>query len=368
MSARLGSGLLVGVVVLLSSSVCASAADLQLTGTLGGAQPGPGTRTIPYFGDSFSFNGITYPYSMVGTNPRTSQATTTVPAVIVPLRFVFADGQVADIGSAVRDVIASPLFQSARFKSGTTQYGDAIRRAMFWSYDAKTDYHVLLGQPAVLATQTISVPQGAGSYVPAGTPIVTIAGVQLHAAVPLGVVDARWLHTALDRVLSTLNIGPISVAILLSRNVVENDGVPGEHSAQSFTAGGNGSSGAPSGSEAIQTEIWASYGDPYYFAEVPNLGQNVDILSHEVSEWLHNPFFSNTIPSWRSPLPFASAFYGCSTLLETGDPVLDAAFTVDGYQLQDETFLSWFAHEVPSIGIDGDYSYLGTFTQPAPTC
>jgi hypothetical protein len=91
-------------------------------------------------------------------------------------------------------------------------------------------------------------------------------------------------------------------------------------------------------------------------------------LSHEVSEWLHDPFISNTVPPWESPLPLSSGFYGCSSLLETGDAVSDAAFEVNGYQLQDEAFLSWFAHQAPSIGIGGQYSYLGTFTQPSPLC
>jgi len=44
------------------------------------------------------------------------------------------------------------------------------------------------------------------------------------------------------------------------------------------------------------------------------------------------------------------------------------SFTLEGYSLQDEAFLSWFAHTVPSYGIHGLYSYLGTFTEPADTC
>jgi hypothetical protein len=351
----------------LASTAAAHPSALKLTTTVGGVQPAAGARTVPFFSDSFSFNGTSYPYTMVGTDPRTSKATTTVPTVIVPLRFVFADGQVAEPGAAVSRVIASPLFQSARFKNGTTQYGDAIRRAMFWSYDAKTAYHVLLGQPTVLATQTINVPQAQGAYVPAGTFIGAVGALPIHAAVPLGVINEHWLSTALDQLLNTLNVSPTALAMLLSRNVVTNTGVPGFHGARVLTST-ESATGPPDGNQAVRTEIWASYGDPYFYTEVSNLTRSTDILSHEVSEWLHDPFIGNTVPAWESPLPLSAAFYGCSSLLETGDAVADAAFEINGYQLQDEAFLSWFAHQEPSIGINGQYTYLGTLTQPSPLC
>jgi hypothetical protein len=366
MTSKLASLLSLVLAALLASAAAASAAPLKLTTTVGGVQPSAGAQTVPFFSDSFSFNGTVYPYTMVGTNPRTSQATTTVPTVIVPLRLVFADGQVADPGQAVSQVLASSLFQSAHFKSGTTQYGDAIRRAMFWSYVAKTDYHVLLGQPTVLPTQTIDVPQGQGALVPAGGVLGTLGATTIHAATPLGQVSEKWFATTLDQLLNTLNVSPTELVILLSRNVVDSVGAGGFHSAHSFSA--EPSAGPPNGNQQVQTEIWASYADPYFYAETPNITQNIDILSHEVSEWLHDPFISDTVPSWQSPLPLSAAFYGCFSFLETGDPLVDATFQQNGYQLQDEAFLSWFAHQVPSIGINGQYSYLGTFTQPSPLC
>src|SRR5205085_883509 len=35
---------------------------------------------------------------------------------------------------------------------------------------------------------------------------------------------------------------------------------------------------------------------------------------------------------------------------------------------QDGAFLSWFAHQTPSIGIRDRYTYLGTLTSPSPLC
>jgi hypothetical protein len=367
MRSRLTYVLLLAGAALLVSAPAAAAGPGLTTTTLGSAQPTPDARTIPYFGDSFSFRGVTYPYTMVGTNPRTSQATTTVPTVVVPLRLVFADGNVSDLGSTVSNVIASPIFQSARFTSGTTQYGDAIRRAMFWKYLAKTDYDVLLGQPVVLPTQTLNVPSSQGVYLQAGDPIGSPA-FGVHTATATGVVSDSWFFSAYTQLLNNLKLDPATLPIILSRNVVlSSKPVPygqfltlGFHSAASSTAG--------NGNQQVQTGIWASYSDPYPIAEGPNIDQNTDILSHEVAEWLHDPFNTDTVPAWQSPLPIASFFYGCNSFLETGDPLVDIGFQQNGYQLQDEAFLSWFAHDVPSIGIKGQYSYLGTFTEPSPLC
>jgi hypothetical protein len=81
---------------------------------------------------------------MVGTDPQKSNETTVIPTVIVPLRFIFPDGQVFDAGtenvdgeSAIQRIINSPVFQNYDFVSGgthvgNTQFGDAFQRANFW--------------------------------------------------------------------------------------------------------------------------------------------------------------------------------------------------------------------------------------------
>src|ERR1041384_6806749 len=54
--------------------------------TEGGATPFRTSKTIPYWSSTFTdpTNGVTYPYTMVGTNAFTSNATTTVPTVVIP--------------------------------------------------------------------------------------------------------------------------------------------------------------------------------------------------------------------------------------------------------------------------------------------
>lgn len=363
--------LVLTLVNLPGAGLVASAADDGSTSSHGSVVPTAGARTIPYFSDSFTYNSATYPYTMVGTDPFTSTATTTVPVVIVPLRFDFADGSVFDPGTAIDNVLDSPLFQTASFTSGNTQYGDAIRRAMFWQSVAGTGYHVLLGKPSVLPTQTLKVPASQGVVVQPGQPIGPPA-LGLHAKPRTGVVSLQWFGNeriagAFDTVLDKLDVDPTALVIVVSRNVALSTSpipygspVAGFHTALSKVNG--------HGVQKIQTAIWAEYNDPYAVVEFPNLLNNTDVLSHEISEWLHDPFVSNVVPTWMSPLPLSRYFYGCDNLLETGDAVSDSAFKMNGYQLQDEAFFSWFAKQPTSIGINGQYSYLGALTQPSPVC
>src|SRR2546430_9530431 len=60
----------------------------------GGAKPSRETRTVPYWSTRFTdpTNGVTYPFSMVGADPRSGRSTT-VPTEIVPLRFNFVAGK-----------------------------------------------------------------------------------------------------------------------------------------------------------------------------------------------------------------------------------------------------------------------------------
>jgi hypothetical protein len=61
----------------------------------------------------------------------------------------------------VQSVIDSPIFQSSHYvlTNDDAQYGSAFMRAQFNTFNG---YGVNLGQPTVLATQTINVPQNQG--------------------------------------------------------------------------------------------------------------------------------------------------------------------------------------------------------------
>lgn len=316
---------------------------------IGGIKPGPGARTIPFFSGTYTFSSKTYGYTMVGTAPSTG-ATTTVPTEIQPIRVVFADGTVFDATSNVSSVLASPIFTRAHFTSGFTQYGDAIQRAEFWNAGGSGSYHVLLGQPTILPTLTLRVPNGAGFVSTADT------------GATIGVINISWWSGRINEALNTEGFSPTTLPIFLSRDIVLYISQPqiccvfGYHGAN---GAGNGN-----GNQPIQTYLWSSYISSPIFADAPSI-VNVNGLSHEVSEWYNDPFGINKAPTWYSPL---APQYGCSAYLETGDPLVGVSFTVNGYSLQDEAFKSWFAHDTPSTGINGQYTYLGTFASPSPLC
>ncbi len=311
--------------------------------------------TIPFWSDSFAYAGQTYPYMMVGTDPMLGGGTSSVPTEILPMRFVFADGNVLDGSTKTSLTIGSPIFQSASFASGTTQYGDAIQRAEFWTTGGSSaNYHVLLGQPAVLPTETINVPKNQG---------LTVIGRRSGAVI--GLMSYSWFSAQLKNLLGQRHIDPRTTPIFLTYNTFLYEGsvgnccVLGYHGATS-SANGNGT-------QPIQTYIYAAYSDPNIFGS-PYI-QDIHGLSHEVSEWMNDPFVNNIVPPWSVP---TAPQYGCTNYLETGDPVVGIGFavTVNGttYHPEDEVYFSWFARESPSRALNGYYTYMNTFSTVAPGC
>jgi hypothetical protein len=119
----------------------------------------------------------------------------------------------------------------------------------------------------------------------------------------------------------------------------------------------------------IDSDVAAQFiGDPTY--------ADVVALSHEISEWMNDPFTTNAvIPSWQFPGEPGA----CQGNLETGDPVEVLApdlrtfpVTIGGftYHPQNEALLQWFAQVSPSNALDGAYSYPNesSLTSPSLSC
>jgi hypothetical protein len=339
-----------GVALAAAAPATASSGPEQIrSATVGGpVKPSPGARTVPFFTSSFSDGGTAYPYSMVGSSPAGPAVTTTVPVTIVPLRIQFRDGSTFDGGSKVADVLESPIFTPAPFESGHTQYVDAMRRAEFWGSLQGKDQHLLL-QPQVRPTVTVEVPQGAGQ-----------AGTSFFGA-PTGYLKQSWLDARVANLMHSLNVDPRSLILFLTQDLLLLDGkgccVGGYHGVLTGSASG-------AGSQSIWTYAVANWYTPGGF-----LFSDTTVTSHEIGEWADDPFESNAVPPWISPLPLARAVYGCYRYLEVADPTVDVEFTVDGeHHLQDQTFFPWFTREQPSPAIGGRYTYTGAIDQPAARC
>ena len=324
--------------------------------------PTPSTvqSALPTWSDSFTYQELTYKYTMVGTDPKLGSKTTIIPTVIIPLRFVFPDGQVFDASTdlvdgqtAVQGIINSPIFKNYNFvlggKSvGNTQYGDAFQRANFWdsvSVKAK-DYHVLLGQPSVLPTQTIVVPDGLGTY-----------DVDFSTGLQLPSVDRAFLADQSASILSAANVTPSQLPIVVWGKV-DYGRASGYHA--TLTLNGN----------QRQTYIGTSY-----HSQATRAGSLPDTypLSHEIIEWLDDPFISNYTPGWD--IPYISNKAQCDSryandLLETGDPVevlTEAVVPLNGgaftYHVTEGMFIDFYTRARRSRSINGQYSMFNIGAQ-----
>ncbi len=151
----------------------------------------PAATLTQWNGTFKDLTGKTVNYTMVGTDPTTSNVTTKTPVYIFPVKMVygatngnhtFDPKHVLSNGKTViRNIIASPIFNhGVNFTQGgtnlgTTQYVDAFQRGNFWSTVAShSSYHVLLAAPVVLPEQTINVTPALGKVMknPFGSGIV----------------------------------------------------------------------------------------------------------------------------------------------------------------------------------------------------
>jgi hypothetical protein len=149
------------------------------------------------------------------------------------------------------------------------------------------------------------------------------------------------------------NYGANQLIIFITDNVILSP--TGSPSDPSFFFGFHGSQGGPIAT--AKTYIYAAYIEPGTTDTV----FDVHPLSHEVAEWLNDPFVGSS--AGINYIPPAVLGDSCIVNFETGDP-LGATFTktTNGttYHLQDEVFLPWYLHSTPSFSVNGWYTFLNT--------
>lgn len=265
----------------------------------------------------WSYQGQNFNARFVGTKPTAGAATTT-PVFVIPIKIVvggksFSTKTKQSNGkTALRDTLDSPMFKSdvdfvsAGANLGRTQYIDAYQRGDFWrAVRGNPGWHTLLGDPTVLPEQTIDVPANQGR-------VGTEFGVKVALA------DINFMDNQFAAIMAAHpEITSASLPIFVAYDSYFTEGgccIGGYHSA-------NGS----------QTYMEFNYiGTPGAFS------QDVSALSHEVGEWLLDPFVNNNSP--------------CG-ILENGDPLEREAnfggfpYTGRGgmiYNLQDLVWMPYF--------------------------
>ena len=318
--------------------------------------------SVPHFSGSFESQGKPYRFTIVGAKPQ-SNGTTEVPVQIIPIslffeEFVDENGApiVLDAGPAVTRVQSSPNFRNAQYATGTTQFADAVQRAQFYGIASK-EWHTLLSAPKILKPVRIAVPRGdAKVYRNPSTGV-------LYA-----IVDTDFFLSHLNTMIQMANLAPDALAIALTSNVflspqkdIKKCCVLGFHT--SFDVG------EMAQVKFIQTFIWASWVEQGILG--PGLA-DVTPMSHEISEWMNNPFGSNDVPAWQVPNTA-----GCQSNLETGDPLAlmpNAGYPVliDGftYHPQNQVLMQWFQRGAASDAFEGAFSFpdQSIMTAPAQAC
>jgi hypothetical protein len=271
-------------------------------------------------------------FTMVGNDPSTGVAST-IPVYIIPIKMVYpanngnktfdpATATVQNGLTVVNNIIASPIFDSGvnftqgNVNLGTTQYIDAYQRGNFWKFvkkKANRNYHVLLGTPTVLAEQTITVNQGQGSVV--NNPF---------ASGLVGTYDINLFDSNLQKFMKSFSqVNPGVLPLFVTYDVFLTSGgccIGGYHNANGAQPGG-------------QTYSHATYVD-----QPGSFSQDVSALSHEIGEWMDDPFVDNRV--------------NCNdnSIMENGDPLEGRTnyggfpYSLNGftYNLQSLVFIGYF--------------------------
>jgi len=292
-------------------------------------------------------------FVMVGTDPSATNTTTTIPVYIIPLKLTFVNGTTkttfdptAPIGtglSAVQQTLASPIFNNSidyvqgGTDLGTTQFEDAFQRGNFWTdVMTNTNYHVLLGKPTVLPTLSGTVPKSVGTT---GSSTIGPPGT-------IGIVSFNYFTEEAPKAIAKFpQITPGSLAIFITYNVYLSETtnffgccIGGFH--DDF-----GSTTSP------QTYAQFSFMQQSTSRQV--FSSDVSALSHELGEWIDDPYVDNTQGA-------------CGGILEVGDPLEnnpdygDHIYNVGGYNyhIQDLVFLKYFG-QTPATSVNDWWTFQG---------
>lgn len=306
-------------------------------------------NSIPHWNGKFSYSGQVYPYTMVGTNPVTNPVSTTVPVVLIPLRFVFDDflvnGKpvVLDPAAKLNLLKSSPIWAQHDWGFGPTQYVDALQRDTFAQTGA---YHVLLGQPRVLPTQVVHVKRANSIVYQTSTGYV-------------GIIELNFLFNLISTLPHRLGVLPSKLAMMFSLDVY---GHPfSGSSVYYFGYHGDTQVSSTSTSTTVQVWAWSSWIDPGYFGGLNT--RDIVGMTHEIAEIADDPFLSNNAPGYQYPYSSTS----CNTILEVGDvtegmtPDDARATSVNGYTYHpaNVAMLPWFSRTAART-LTQSYSFPST--------
>jgi hypothetical protein len=257
------------------------------------------TQSLQTWSGTISYGGSNYNFSMVGTNPATTNTSTTITVYVIPIKMHYStatfdpEKDTQNGVSIVQNMLNSPLFNTLSWSwgstnVGSTQYVDAFQRGSFWqNVTTNTSYHVVLGSPIVLTEQSISPSRSQGGRVIAnpfgGSGKVGLMGINAFD---------KYLQTYLTN-FSQVNPGVLPLFVTDNVYLTQNGSccIGGYHSADT-----NG-----------QTYAYATYA---FSSGALVFSNDIAAFSHEIGEWYDDPMTTSNSP--------------CGTL-ENGDPLENLA-------------------------------------------
>ena len=267
---------------------------------------------------SYTYQSRKYTEAFIGTDPATASSET-VPIYLIPLKLTYkASGKktVEDATKIIPNIEASPIFNTGYdFKFGgvdigSTQYEDAFSKANVWSIGGSSSgYHVLLGTPTVTKTVALKL-NSSNSH-----------GVISEFGVSVLTVQINYIDSEINKLIPQLNIPSNALPIFVT--------------SQTYLESGTGCCIGGYHSVTNAGQPYSQFTFISYTGKTLPFSADVSALSHELAEWIDDPYTSNTSP--------------CG-IYEVGDPIErnanygDFTYTLNGvdYHLQDEALIPYF--------------------------
>jgi hypothetical protein len=264
----------------------------------------PPTATLQTWSGGFTdLTGRSITFKMVGQDPSTSNTATHIKVVLIPVVMVYGasngnmtlDPTAKGTGGKGKSTVISMLGKSPMFDDGAdftsgsidcgqTQYVDAFQRCNFWSsVQTNTGYHTLLDNTKIkgLKPLTINVTSAQGKIEP--NPFGS------------GVVGTMS---------SSAFQGQLTTYLTNNATKITPDIFPFFISYDTYLTSGGCCIGGFHSARGAQ-----SYGYTTYEDSAGSFSEDIDAVSHEVAEWMDDPFTANHVNCQDN------------SILEVGDPI-----------------------------------------------
>ena len=268
----------------------------------------PAASLAQWNGGFTDLKGHAVTYTMVGADPAASNEATHVKTFLIPVVFIYGpdngdmtlDPRAKKTGafgkkSVMKALLASPMFDpGADFKSGSidcgqSQYIDSYQRCNFWSnVSTNTGYHTILDvtKNKHLKPLKITVTAAQGSIIanPFGSGVV--------GTYPINSFETQ-AHSYMSS--HSADITPDTFPFFISYDIY-------------LTSGGCCIGGYHNRSGSHGTG--QTYGYTTYVDHDASFSEDIGAVSHEVGEWLDDPFVDNRV------------FCNDNSIMENGDPLV----------------------------------------------